>query len=342
MYNEFFGLNKAPFNLTPDPALIYMPPRHREALAGLAYAILNRKGFAVLIGDAGTGKTTLMGRALQYLQMSRLHSSVILNPTLTASEFLEMILLNFGITDIPATKPQRLLRLHEMLLRDRSENRVAALVIDEAHKLSPELLEEVRLLSNFELSDQKLLQILLIGQEQLGDILNEDHLRQLKQRIAVRLYIAPLANSDVEQYIRYRWTKCGGSSTLPFSAGAIEAVATWSQGIPRLINSICDNALVTAFAAERKAIGADDILTIAKDLDLSRTRPHPGPAQSGATPAPAPAAKAPAAAPKAAAPKVDMRSIRSFKSESAFAVKPSLVTRIGRKLGIGKLDREYE
>src|SRR5438552_2332399 len=246
MYNQFFGLQKAPFSMTPDPALLFMPPQHREALAGLTYAILNRKGFAVLIGDAGTGKTTLLSRILRSLPKSRIHSSVILNPTLTANEFLEMALMDFGITEVPPSKAQRLASLHRLLLQNHTENKVSVLIIDEAHKLSPVLLEEVRLLSNFEFAEEKLLQIVLSGQNELGDVLNEHHLRQLKQRISVRLALGPLAKHEVEQYIHYRWTKCGGAPAIPFSAEALKAIASWSQGIPRLINSICDNALTAA------------------------------------------------------------------------------------------------
>lgn len=318
MYNQFFGLSKAPFNMTPDPALLFMPPQHREALAGLTYAILNRKGFAVLTGDAGTGKTTLLGRTLQYLQQCKIHSSVILNPTLTGSEFLEMALLDFGIREMSSSKAQRLIRLHDMLLQDHAENRVAALVIDEAHKLSPELLEEVRLLSNFELSDQKLLQIVLLGQNELTEVLNQDDLRQLKQRIAVRLWIGPLAKAEVEQYIRYRWVKCGGSPTLPFAPEAIETVASWSQGIPRLINAICDNALTAAFGQEAKAILANDILEVAKDLDLR------APAAGTDQPAPAPDSL----------PGSDVAPIRVLDSEQIAAPEPSLLRRFGRKLGL--------
>lgn len=331
MYNQFFGLNKAPFNLTPDPALLYMPPQHREALAGLTYAIINRKGFAVLIGDAGTGKTTLLGRILGQFQNSRIHSSVVLNPTLTAPEFLEMVLLDFGIRDVPASKTQRLLRLQQMLLDDHAKNKVATLVIDEAHKLSPALLEEVRLLSNFELADQKLLQIVLIGQNELGALLNEEHLRQLKQRIAVRLAIGSLAKSDVEHYIRYRWTHCGGSPSHPFSLGAIDAIAAWSQGIPRLINSICDNALTVAFGMERKAIGAEDILTVAKDLDLK------APVPTAPKPVPVVASKTLGRMDSA-----EIAPIRTLAPAGREDARPSLARRLGRKLGIVSLSREYE
>ena len=203
MYKDFFGLQKLPFNLTPDPAFLFLPPKHREALAGLTYSVLGRKGFVVLTGDAGTGKTTLINSTLNRLPADRLESSIILNPTLTASEFLESVLLDFDIPDVPSSKAQRLWKLQEFLARTHQQNRYAVLVIDEAHKLSLEILEEVRLLGNFESAAEKFLQIVLLGQSELADLLNRQDLRQLKQRIALRLYIDPLTAAEVQQYIRF-------------------------------------------------------------------------------------------------------------------------------------------
>lgn len=268
MYNHHFGLQKTPFSMTPDPALLFMPPQHREALAGLTYSILNRKGFTVLIGDAGTGKTTLLGRMLRSLPPTRVHASVIHNPTLTPQEFLELALMDFGIGDIPSSKAQRLKCIQELLLANHSTGKVSVLIVDEAHKLSTELLEEVRLLSNFEFADQKLLQIVLTGQNELGDILNETNLRQLKQRIAVRLTIAALGRNEVQEYIRYRWTKCGGAPALPFTDEALTAIASLSQGIPRVINAICDNALTAAFGVGVNIVDLSHIQMVAHDLDL--------------------------------------------------------------------------
>jgi general secretion pathway protein A len=242
-----FGLPKNPFSMTPDPAFLFLTEQHRESLVGLTYAILERKGFAVLTGEVGTGKTTLLARVLQFLPPTRLQFSLILNPTLTPSEFLEMALLDFGMRDIPSSKAQRLWKLQNLLLQGQSEGKVSALIVDEAHKLSPEVLEEIRLLGNYEEADQKLLQILLVGQPELDDILNREDLRQLKQRVAVRLSIKPLAPPEVGQYIRHRWLRAGGTHP-PFSANAIADIADISRGIPRLINSVCENALTLAFA----------------------------------------------------------------------------------------------
>jgi general secretion pathway protein A len=267
MYNRSFGVSKNPFSMTPDPAFLFLTAQHREALVGLTYAILQRKGFVVLTGEAGTGKTTLLARVLQFMPASKVQSSVIMNPTLTSSEFLELALLDFGVTNVPSSKAQRLWALQNLLLKAREEGRVSALIIDEAHKLSWELLEEIRLLGNFEEADEKFLQIVLIGQDELDQALNREDLRQLKQRIAVRLSIAPLASPEVDQYIRYRWLKAGGSHP-PFSSEAVRIIADASQGIPRLINGLCDNALALAFGEGTSAVEVRHVQASAVDLHL--------------------------------------------------------------------------
>jgi general secretion pathway protein A len=268
MYKEFFGLQKLPFNLTPDPAFLFLSPKHREALAGLTYAVLERKGFVVLTGDAGTGKTTLINSALSRLPAQQVQSSIILNPTLTASEFLENVLLDFEITDVPASKAQRLWKLQEFLAKTHHQNRFAVLIIDEAHKLSLEVLEEIRLLGNYESASEKFLQILLLGQSELDDLLDRTDLRQFKQRIALRLYIDPLAPSEVQQYIGVRWAKAGGIQPAPFAPDAVAAVVQSSQGLPRLINSICDSALLMAFGEGLRHVGANHVREAARSLGL--------------------------------------------------------------------------
>src|ERR1035438_3831032 len=176
MYNAFFSLRKKPFNMTPDPGFLFLTAKHREALVGLTYAILDRKGFAVLTGDAGTGKTTLLARLLQEVPAAKMQSSVILNPMLAPNEFLEMIMLDFGIPDIPESKARRIWKFHQFLLQGKRDGKVSVLIVDEAHKLTPELLEEIRLLGNFECADEKLLQVALIGQSELDDLLNRPDL----------------------------------------------------------------------------------------------------------------------------------------------------------------------
>jgi general secretion pathway protein A len=274
MYTDFFGLQKLPFNLTPDPAFLYLPPKHRQALAGLTYAILERKGFAVLTGDAGTGKTTLINSVLSRLPAGRVESSFILNPTLTASEFLEIVMLDFDIPDVPASKAQRLWKLQEFLAQVHHQNRYAVLVIDEAHKLSLEVLEEIRLLGNYESASEKFLQILFLGQTELDDLLNRRDLRQLKQRIGLRLYIDPLTPSEVQQYIRVRWAKAGAKEASPFSQDAQALIIQLSQGIPRLINSLCDSSLLMAFGEDSLFVGANYVRDAGANLGLIDVPPQ--------------------------------------------------------------------
>jgi len=289
MYNQFFGLRASPFQMTPDPAYLFMTIQHREALAGLTYAVLERKGLVVLTGDAGTGKTTLLRWVLEHLPPARIQSSVVFNPVLTSAEFLEMALRDFGIPEAPANKAKSLLKLQELLHTGDQAGKVSVLVVDEAHKLSPELLEEIRLLGNFERSDRKLLQIVLAGQNELTDVLNRHDLRQFKQRIALRVALEPLSAPEIGQYIQFRWSKAGGGNPAPFSAEALVSVARFSQGIPRLINSLCDNALMLALAAGSTNVTAEHLTEASADLCLTNGVPAEGPRPVPALQAPAPA-----------------------------------------------------
>jgi general secretion pathway protein A len=266
MYETFFHLQKSPFGMTPDPSCLLMTDSHREALSGLMYAILKRKGFVVLTGDAGTGKTTLLRALIRSSKSARF--SVILNPTLSLGEFLELVLLDFGISDVPASKAQRIMKLQELLVKCHDEGCPPVLIVDEAHKLSPEILEEIRLLTNFETTERKLLQIVLAGQTELSAVLNREDLRQLKQRIEIRLEVKPLSEADVGIYMRHRWERAGGGAKLPFSPEAISIVASASRGIPRLVNSICDNALLLAFGSDQGWITAEHVGQVVRDLDL--------------------------------------------------------------------------
>jgi len=256
--------------MTPDSRTLFLTTQHREAVAGLAYAILNRKGLLVLSGEVGTGKTTILARVLNFLPPERVNLSIVQHPTLTPDEFIEMVMLDFGITAIPRSKAQRLLLLEKFLLDTQAKGRTAALIIDEAHKLTREVMEEVRLLGNFDSADQKLLQIVMAGQSELDELLRREDLRQLKQRVAVRVTLEPLAAPEVESYIAYRWIQAGGKPEHPFSAAAIHDIYRWSRGIPRLINSICDNALLLTFAEQKLIVEAEHVRQVAVDLDLAQ------------------------------------------------------------------------
>jgi general secretion pathway protein A len=265
MYEQYFGLTKNPFSMTPDPSMLYVSPGHREALAGLAFALLEKKGLVVLTGEVGTGKTTLLARTLQCIPAQRMVSSVILNPTLTESEFFELMLLDFGFSDVPQSKARRLIRLQEFLMGAQKEGKIAALVVDEAHKLSPNVLEEIRLLSNMELPGEKLLQIVLAGQPELVHLLRRPDLRQLNQRISVRVSLQFLTLPEVEQYIGLRWSR-SGTGPLPFLPETYTEIAHYSRGIPRVINAICDNSLLAAFAARQSKVGVHHIREACQDL----------------------------------------------------------------------------
>ena len=241
---------------------------HREALAALTYGILEEKGFIVVTGEAGTGKTTLLSRLLRMIPGARTAFSLVLNPTLSPEEFLESALADFGIEEIPNSKMHRLLKLQQFLTTARSSGKICVLVADEAHKLSSEVLEEIRLLTNFENAERKLLQIVLAGQTELRNILNTEELRQLKQRIAVRCELRPLSNAEVAEYMYFRWARAGGADEPPFDEDAIDIIACASRGIPRVINALCDGALILIYATGDSSVTAAHARQVARDLDL--------------------------------------------------------------------------
>jgi general secretion pathway protein A len=272
VYKQYFGLQKDPFTLTPDPSFLFLTTSHREALAGLTYAVLARKGFVVLTGDTGTGKTTLLAKLSQSIPAARAQFSVMVNPMLSPSEFLEAAFAGFGLHSASSNKARQLLSFQNFLIESRNSGRVCALVVDEAHKLSARLLEEIRLLSNLERPGEKLLQIVLAGQNELRELLNRNDLRQLKQRVAVRLHVKPLEAGEVSQYIRHRWTKAGATSQPPFNEEVIQLITEWSGGFPRLVNAICDNALVSAYGEGKKLVTVSHIEEAIHDLDLSSSQ----------------------------------------------------------------------
>ncbi|MGH9582594.1 MAG: ExeA family protein [Bryobacteraceae bacterium] len=266
MYLQYFGLEKNPFSLTPDPRFLFLTSKHREALAALLFAVIQRKGFMVLTGDAGTGKTTLVRKLLLSIPADCAQFSIIVNPALTPSEFLEFILMDFGLEHVPSSKALRLSLFKNLLLHAQSQGKTSVLVVDEAHLLTAELVEEIRLLSNFETAEQKLLQILLVGQSELDAVLQLESMRQVRQRVAIRTEIGPLSPSEIAAYLETRWRRAGTLLPLPFSAEAVELIARASEGIPRIINVICDAALTSAYGAGLNLIGVAQILEVARDL----------------------------------------------------------------------------
>ncbi len=269
MYEEFFQLPANPFQLTPDPRFVVITPSYREAFAGLIYALHWRKGFVALSAQPGTGKSMLLSLVLRALSTEQALSSYIVNPTLTASEFLETVLLDLGIANIPSSKAQRLQILRELLVRANVEGKTAVLIVDEAHKLSPELLEEIRLLTNFETADAKLLQVVLAGQPELDELLNRDDLSQLRQRISLRLQLTALSEADTRFYIRHRWIQSGAPEPPPFPEDVISAIAHISHGIPRVINVLCDNCLTLAFSLGLRFITPEHLAEVASGLQMN-------------------------------------------------------------------------
>jgi general secretion pathway protein A len=254
MYTQFYSLTKKPFDIAPDPDFLFLSESHREALAHLIYAARERKGFTVITGEVGTGKTTLVHSFLNQLD-GKIKTAYIFNPKLTSIDFLRYICEDFGLKEEKHSKGQYIAQLHNFLLDHYSRNKQVILIIDEAQNLPPGLLEEVRLLTNLETSKSKLLQVILIGQPELNTVLNSQLFRQLKQRISLRFHLQPLDEQETKKYIESRLISAGAMDPHIFTNKALEKIYTYSRGIPRLINNISDNALLIGYSETKKIIG---------------------------------------------------------------------------------------
>jgi type II secretory pathway predicted ATPase ExeA len=274
MYESFFGLRERPFELTPNPRFLLLTPRHREALSSLEYGIASRRGLTVVVGDAGTGKTTLLRALLGRLRVGAGllkpgPCSYICNPTLSRPEFFETLARDFKLPPTWAPSKARLLpELQRALIQTHAAGGSAALVVDEAHSLPHDLLEEIRLLANMETDTAKLLPLVLVGQQELADRLNQPELRQLKQRIALRCHLEPLDAQETGAYIGARLRHAGGDPAAVFTREAVVEIHRRSRGLPRVINVIADNALTTAFALDERPAGRGIIVEVCGDLDL--------------------------------------------------------------------------
>jgi len=266
MYLEFYGLKDIPFSLTPDPRFLYFTASHREVMANLHYGIQHGKGLIVATGEVGTGKTTMLRAMLTRLDRSVL-TSYIFNPGLNVSEFYQHLAADFGL-DQSTSKSEVLMKLGRLLMMRHSRGLRTVLIVDEAQGLRQELLEEVRLLLNFETYTEKLLQIILVGQPELRETLNSPNLRQLKQRISLCCEIKPLKPEELSGYIRARLKTAGACHLEIFTADAVALIYRASEGIPRLINNICDNALLTGFAMNSKPVTSEIVAEVALSLDL--------------------------------------------------------------------------
>lgn len=269
MYKSFYNLQRNPFEITPDPTFLFPTTRHNEALASLYYGVTGHRGFVVLTGEVGTGKTLILRSLLGLLQRREIAFALIFNPRLSPLEFLRYIAGDFGLPTAGKAKDELIQVLNGFLLQRYQKGLTTILVVDEAHHLSAELLEEIRLLSNLETSQRKLLQIVLAGQPELDQKLDSHDLRQLKQRIALRCHLDPLNGHETKEYMNRRLKIAGaiGASEI-FSVPAIDAVFHHSRGIPRLINTICENALLSGYARHAPTITSEIIEAVARDLRL--------------------------------------------------------------------------
>lgn len=269
MYKSFYNLQRNPFEITPDPSFLFPTKRHNEALASLYYGVTAHRGFVVLTGEVGTGKTLILRSLLGLLQRRDVAFALIFNPTLTPLEFMRYIALDFGLPVAGKAKDELIHVLNGFLLQRHQRGLTTILVVDEAHHLSAEILEEIRLLTNLETSQQKLLQIVLAGQPELDQKLDSHELRQLKQRIALRCHLDPLGMNETREYMARRLQIAGAPAAGQiFSGPAIEAVFRHSRGIPRLVNTICENALLSGYAKQAATITPDIIDGVARDLRL--------------------------------------------------------------------------
>jgi general secretion pathway protein A len=267
MYNSYFGFLESPFSVTPDPRFFYTNSFYQEAYATLRYGIEAKKGFIVITGEVGTGKTTLLRKLLRSLE-NTVHSVFIFNTDLSFPELLQLTLHDLGVAPKDASKVTMLQQLNDYLIKQLKQGHTVAALIDEAQNLSDDALENLRLLSNLETDQEKLLQIVLMGQPELQAKLDQPKLRQLKQRVALQCRLAPLKDEEVGPYIHFRLRAVGYEDKELFHPDAIQQIAFYSKGIPRLMNIICDNALLNAYARSQKIVSADMIKEVAHDIGM--------------------------------------------------------------------------
>jgi general secretion pathway protein A len=280
MYEEFYGFAQPPFTLAPDPRFLYLSATHDEAIRLLLQAIRRREGFIVLTGDIGTGKTTMCRAVIEQLDQTTV-TSLVLDPFVSVDELLREVLLDLGVVSREAVKTGRLAMAtrHELmstlrafLLSLQPIGGVAVLIIDEAQHLTPDVLEQIRVISNIETNSAKLLQIVLVGQLNLLDVLAQHGMRQLDQRISLRAMLAPLTRIEMEAYISHRLGVAKGGSSVTFEAGALDVIHAYSGGVPRVINLLCDRALMLGAEAGSGTIGSDHVRKAAKALALAPVR----------------------------------------------------------------------
>jgi general secretion pathway protein A len=275
MYNAFFGFNQNPFNMSPDPSFLFRSPQHEEALANLIYGVQSRKGFIVITGEVGTGKSTMLECLRDFMNAQQIAFASLVNSRLTVDQFFELVSHDFDLRCDRRSKVDVLLALNSLLVERANHGRTTALIVDEAHNLDWEVLEEVRLLGNLENRRGKLLQIVLAGQQELDRKLEAPEYRQLKQRIALRCALQGFSPEETATYINARMARAGLPDQQIIPPNILEEVHFRSQGIPRLINAICDNLLLTAFALEGHLVTREMLDEVTADMRLDYPGPHP-------------------------------------------------------------------
>ena len=266
MYLQFYGLKEHPFNITPDPRFLFFSAQHREAFDHLLYGIENRKGFIELTGEVGSGKTTLCRAVLASLP-KKIHTAMVLNPTVSGTQLLRAILNDFGLHVMGRDRLSYIEQLNAFLLAQMQEGHNVAVIIDEAQDLTSELMEQVRLLSNLETDQHKLMQIVLAGQPELRKRLDRNDLRQLKQRIMVRCNLLALTAAETDQYIAHRLKVAGAKSQVGFDPDAVELVYNYAKGIPRVVNGLCDRVMMAGYVAGKLRIGAAEVRKALADVE---------------------------------------------------------------------------
>jgi general secretion pathway protein A len=298
LYETFFQLKDSPFRLTPDPDFVYMTLQHREALSGLVHSVCSHSGLTVLVGEAGTGKTTLLHVLLQWLERLNFNTVLCTNPILSREELYDMLVTELGVDCASSLKNRQLMALDEKLRQARAEGRRTVLIVDEAQRLPADLLEEIRLLLNLETPREKLLEIILAGQQELMTLLRQSELRQLKQRVSSFCRLEALKPDELREYIHHRLAHAGLPRQTIFPEATFPLIYKYSQGLPRVINTLCESALLLAFALESRVVTPEILAEAASDMDLTGDRksvalptslsenPAPPPVPAGATAAP--------------------------------------------------------
>ena len=269
MYKEFFGLRANPFNVNPDPRYLFLTRHTEEALACLTYGIQSRKGFVLLTGEVGTGKTTLINKLLEWLRLQQVATAFVFNSRMNVPQFLDYMMADFGIPCDSKSKSQILQRLYNWLLDRYRAGETAVLIVDEAQNLTDEVLEEIRMLTNLETFTEKLLQIVLVGQPELETKLKMPQLRQLRQRLTLRAKTHPLTLEETKAYVQQRLRIAGSDGRQIFDGDSLNSIHKYSNGIPRVVNLLCEHCLVSAFVDQKPTINESIVDAVARDFDLS-------------------------------------------------------------------------